>query len=103
MEIYRAVFIPTALYGSELWHTELEIKKYRDMLNRAQRVYLLAITRLYRTTSNRKIYRLLNTTSLELEVYRKQIQVNNRLKQADKYESEASFIYCFTHFCYLLD
>ena len=52
LDIYRAVFILTALYGSELWHTEPETNKYRDILNRASRVYFLAITGLYRTISN---------------------------------------------------
>ena len=86
MEICRAVFLPTALYGSELWHTELETNKCRDKLNRAQRVYFLAITRLYGITGNRKIFKLLNTISLELKVYREQIQVNTPLKKNNEFE-----------------
>lgn len=84
LKVYPAVFLPTALYASEIWFAELEIKKYKDMLNRSQRAYLLAITNLYRTTSNRKIYKMLNIISLELEVYKKQTRLIGQRCDSDR-------------------
>ena len=88
LDIYQAVFLPAALYGSELWHTKLKTNKYRDILNREQRVYFLVITRLYRTTSNPKIFKLLNTISLELEVNRRPIKMNTHLKKNRELEDD---------------
>ena len=71
--LYRSVIVANVTYAAEFWSDVLQYSKYRTMLNRAQRMPLLAITRAYRTTSYEKLFKITGVISFELEVLRRRM------------------------------
>ena len=77
LQIYYAVFIPTILYGSEIWYNNIKNKKtYVKELNSVQRKIALALTGSYKTVNNEKLLDLIKICRLNEEAEIKNIFLN---------------------------
>ena len=65
--IYKTVYLPTILYLSEIWASDLN-KTQMERLCKMQRKYLLAMSGAYQSTNRVKLINLLQTLSIEEEI-----------------------------------
>ena len=71
--LYKSVVLKTVDYGGEFWYSALEIKKYRESLNRVQRRVLISMTGAFKTTSYEKLFLATNLISFDLEIWRRKL------------------------------
>lgn len=84
--IYMQVALPTIGYAHRQWFPDLRYDYQKKRLTRIQRRIILAITRCYRTTSNKKIQQLLGVLDLNEEL-RHRIEH----KESDKLDARKAY------------
>lgn len=83
--IYNSVFLPTIKYSSEIWYKDIVNKSsYINKLNKINRMILLNLTGMYKTTPDDYMHYLTNTINIkeELDI---NLELNN-LKKEDRRE-----------------
>ena len=91
MMLYKCVFLPTLLYGWQIWSHALDYEVNRRTLRRLQRRFLINILGAYRTISYDCTYELTDTVAIDLEVaYRQacQIKLTEENRAPDKEEKK---------------
>lgn len=98
MEVMNSI----TLYGAPIWHSVIEIKRYRGMLEKLQRRAMLRMASAYRTTSTAAPYVITKTLPIDLLVeerrltyiqggritpqYRKQIRKDSIAKWQERWD-----------------
>ena len=85
--LYKSVVLKMVDYGGEFWYSALEIKKYRESLNRVQRRVLISMTGAFKTTSYEKLSLATNLISFDLEIWRRKLH-SEKMKELKRPLSE---------------